>query len=82
MLKIKEGIDLRTLKKFGFKNEEKYNYYKYNNEKGTIYYVFKGSRTISTTVDEIPSHYLIHDKIYELINAGLIEKCEDGDCRS
>ena len=83
MLKIKDDVSLVKLKSFGFKNEEKYGFYKYNNSDGTIYYVFKNSRTISTTVDTVfPSHYMMHDKIFDLIQAGLVEKIDQKYGRS
>lgn len=74
MLKIQNSVDLKILKKFGFIYDKDNKFYRYNNENGSIHYVFENSRRISTTVDKYPNNYMIHDKIYELFEANLIEK--------
>lgn len=74
MLKIKDNVNLKRLEKFGFIYDKERKYYRYNNENGSIHYVFENSREISTTVDKYPNNYIIHDKIYEIFEAGLTEK--------
>ena len=75
MLKIKDNVDLNKLKELGFRGED--NYYRYNNEEGTIYYVFRKSRKISCTVDKYPNTYKTFDKIFELINEGIVEEFDE-----
>lgn len=80
MLKIKDKVDLKELEKFGFELDEdmgQYFYYGFTepscNSEIRIY-VEKGSRKISTGFDRCVNPYKIHDKIYDLIQAGLVEK--------
>lgn len=78
MLRIKEGIDLKELEKFGFEeDEEQYFYYGFTepdpNSEIRIYVEIK-TRIISTGFDPYVSPYKIHDKIYDLIKADLVEK--------
>lgn len=85
MLKIKDNVDLKELEKFGFKP-------KYDEDTGEIkQYVYKvmttNGRTIrgiiitnyyrGTTweINDIETGFL--DKIYDLIQAGLVEKVGD-----
>ena len=81
MLKIKEDVDLKELEKFGFEEHEK-NYFYYgfttpfcNSE--IRMYVNKEDRIITTVLDINVHENKIHDKIYDLIKAGLVEKVEE-----
>lgn len=80
MLKIKDGIDLKELEKFGFKYCPKQSNYKEHyfleTEKGyfypiTICYVTCDDRQIG-----VNGTWKI-DIIYDLIQAGLVEKVSD-----
>lgn len=78
MLKIKDNVDLKELEKFGFEeDEDKYFYYGFTepncNSEIRMYIDIK-TRVISTGFDMYVSPYKIHDKIYDLIQAGLVEK--------
>lgn len=78
MLKIKDSVDLKELEKFGFDDEEdRYFYYEFtapdcNSE--LRLYVDKKTREISTGFDMYVSPYRIHDKIYDLIKANMVEQ--------
>ena len=84
MLKIRDNVDLKELEKFGF--------LKWENGYGTIgysKYFVRGSITIIEKDKEFDNEYnnermikdndVIHDVdvIYDLIQAGLVEKVED-----
>ena len=80
MLKIKDNVDLKELEKFGFKKEEyyytvkfDYKYYKVN------VMVELDRRCIIIQNDYYDSDYACYvpDVIYDLIQAGLVEKVED-----
>lgn len=81
MLKIKDSVDLKELEKFGFEEYEK-NYFYYGftrpdcNSEIRIY-VNKGDRIITTTLDIYVHENRIHDKIYDLIKANLVEIVEE-----
>lgn len=81
MLKIKDNVDLKELEKFGFEEDEaQYFYYGFTepNDKSEIrIYVEKDTKLISTGFDPFVSPYKIHDKIYDLIKADLVEKVEE-----
>ena len=83
MLKIKDNVDLKELEKFGFDDEgNRYFYYEFTepNENSELrLYVEKETRELSTGIDMYCSPYRIHDKIYDLIQAGLVEKVGDID---
>ena len=80
MLKIKDNIDLKELEKFGFEEyEEEETYFWYGFTKPSsnseIYiHVNIKSRIITTGFDMYVAQDKIHDKIYDLIEAGLVEK--------
>lgn len=81
MLKIKDEVDFKELEKFGFEeDEEQYFYYGFTepdpNSEIRIYIEIT-TRIISTGFDPYVSSYKIHDKIYDLIQAGLVEKVGD-----
>ncbi len=81
MLKIKDNVDLEELEKFGFEEDEgQYFYYEFtepNSNSELRIYVDIKTRIISTGFDPYVSPYKIHDKIFNLIQAGLVEKIED-----
>ena len=82
MLRIKKEVDLKELEKFGFEYDEDNNYYFYygftrpscNSE--IRIYVDKKDRVITTGFDMYVAEDKIHDKIYDLIIAGYVEKVE------
>ena len=88
MLKIKDSVNLKELEKFGFEYDEDNNYYFYygftrpdcNSE--IRMYVDKYDRIITTGFDIYVAEDKIHDKIYDLIKAGLVEKVEEKDERN
>lgn len=80
MLKIKDNVNLKELEKFGFEDDELQWFY-YGFTEPNCYselriYVNKETRLISTGIDKFTSPYKIHDKIYDLIQANLVEKVE------
>ena len=83
MLKIKDGVDLEELEKFGFEyyeDSEEWFYYGFtepNSQSEIRIYVNNDTRIISTGFDVYVSPYKIHDKLYDLITAGLVEKVDD-----
>lgn len=84
MLKIKDEVDLKELEKFGFKYDEQMNYW-YKHCLGTF------NKFIVLTEDDIDSFNgqivfyndsafnttLYLDTLYDLIQAGLVEKVEE-----
>lgn len=83
MLKIKNNVDLKELEKFGFEYDEDNNNYFYygftraNCNSEIRMYINKDDRIISTGFDMYVHEEKIHDKIYDLIQAGLVEKVEE-----
>ena len=81
MLKIKNSVNLKELEKFGFEENE-YDYFWYgftrpdSNSEICILVNMK-TRHISTGIDMYADLFKIHDKIYDLIQAGLVEKVEE-----
>ena len=73
MLKIKDGVELEELKKFGFIYEERviYTQYAFRNEDCCIY-IDCADRVLSMTDREYDTIYLVPDVIYDLIEAGLV----------
>ena len=84
MLKIKENVDLKELEKYGFKyaqtNMDKYfyTYYLDNEFDLTIYENDKILRLGYCPIDDTSSYAdtTFLDTIYDLIQAGLVEKVE------
>ena len=76
MLKIKDNVDLKELEKFGFK-VDKYNlwyeYYTKNNYKDAIIINTRNKRLGLYQTYNGKSY----DVLYDLIQAGLVEKVED-----
>ena len=83
MLKIKDSVDLKELEKFGFEYDEDNNYYFYygftrpHSNSEIRLYVDKNDRVITTGFDIYVAENKIHDKIYELIKADLVEKIKE-----
>lgn len=77
----RERIDLKELEKFGFEEDgDKYFYYGFtepNSNSEIRMYVDIKTKEISTGFDVYFNPYKIHDKIYDLIQAGLVEKVEE-----
>ena len=81
MLKIRDNVDLKELEKFGFEYRE------YSSESSNYkFYDFTPNNSISVIQIEITSRLIyLNDnnkydglsKIYDLIQAGLVEKVED-----
>lgn len=92
MLKIKDDIDLKELEKFGFEKDLKGNYTlsiddKETNERlfgiDTMYdfiflKVWKYSRELQVTFQDMQDYFSMNmDVIFDLIDAGLVEKVGD-----
>lgn len=79
MLKIKDNVNLKELKRFGFEFEEEDNrwfYYGFTRpscDSEIRIYIRCDTRIINTYFDMNVNHELLHDKIYVLINEGLVE---------
>lgn len=80
MLKIKDGVDLKELEKFGFSYDAPgicYTYEIYNDKMGGIVFIHIGCETKTIEIcfgydfGVLDSNI---DVIYELIQAGLVEK--------
>ena len=84
MLKIKDDIDLKVLEKFEFGNYinkpiNSYLYQVYDEDdfpKDDGYIAIGENKKIGLIHEDGESRYLL-DKIYDLIQAGLIEKVEE-----
>ena len=80
MLKIRDNVDLKELEKFGFninKHYDLFTRYEYKPDSSTCLYIDE-ARVMSI----FPTYYdklspKIMDKIFDLIQAGLVEKVED-----
>lgn len=73
MLKIKDNVDLKELKKFGFLEAEQYYYYP------TVDCVielrfWKEDKTLYISVNDYEDVIEDIDTLYDLIQAGLVEK--------
>ena len=80
MLKLKDNVDLKELERFGFKLDDFGNYTRelvFEKYKYLVCDILKGSNKLFMTVmcDDIGFDEL--DFIYDLIQAGLIEKIEE-----
>lgn len=78
MLKIRDGIDLKELWKYGFKYEKGEDYYFYD-ETGDLggydEIIIGNDRIIQLGFEPCP--YFIEECLYDLINARLVEKVEE-----
>ena len=87
MLKIKDNVDLKELEKFGFKYTpdcyENYKLWLQNDLEGAIYIRITNNRIVYPVVDldmyNLGNKYefKIHDILYDLIKADLVEKVEE-----
>ena len=83
MLKIKDDVDLKELEKFGFKNKkEKYEWYEYKNKfiEITIFLNLENeceNKIIFILTNQYNRNYANIDIIYDLIQAGLVEKVKE-----
>lgn len=79
MLKIREKIDLKDLENYGFVKDDHFDLftrYEYKPDSGTCLYVDEYKNIII-----FPTYYnklsiKIMDKLYDLIQAGLVEKLD------
>ena len=80
MLKIKDNVDLKKLEKFGFEYDEDNDYWFYyaftepRDQSEVRYYIDNKDRRISILLDMYVNPYKRLDKIYDLIQAGLVER--------
>lgn len=87
MLKIKENVDLKELEKFGFKyNPNCYENWRKtfeNSMSGDVKIRITNERTVYPVIDlnfynlGHLSEFALHDTLYDLIKADLVEKVED-----
>ena len=82
MLKIKDNINLKELKNYGFKLEPEKAYYNYINDEIELFvWVFKGYDYKPRYIYiESKDHNIIFSKLdilYDLIKNDLVEKVED-----
>lgn len=73
MLKIKDNVSLKELEKFGMKFHKDY----YIEKNSYVFYVklcIKLSVNIHTRIIRISSHQKSFDLLFDLIQAGLVEK--------
>ena len=94
MLKIKDGVDLKELEKFGFKNTRNNTWYK--SEPNDAYEIFETNIVINPIGQFVKNEMIFEiadldnseekndidigarlDTLYDLIQAGLVEKVED-----
>lgn len=73
MLKIKDNIDLKELEKFGFRNEIGF---LQKDAESITYYINKDTRFIEIW-DYYDDEVVLDDTLYDLIQAGLVEKVSD-----
>lgn len=71
MLKIKDNVDLKELEKFGFKVDRYNLWYEYHAKNN-----FKDSIVIKVENKKI-GYGKSYDTLFDLIQAGLVEKMED-----
>ena len=79
MIKIKDNVDLKELEKFGFKDNKYIRCGEYNNPLYVIY-VTRNHRYIQIRTygyGELTIAGKLQDKLYDLIQAGLVEKVGD-----
>ncbi len=70
MLRIKEGIDLKELEKFGFEDNEGF---LQKDAECITYYIDKDFRTIEIW-DYISDEVVLDDTLYDLIKADIVER--------
>ena len=80
MLKIKDNVDLKELKKFGFKYYDYTGRYEYKYSGYALIYINSWNREIYLKYLEDTLEQYIHpldNIIFDLIQAGLVEKVEE-----
>ena len=82
MLKIKDNVDLKELEKFGIKKYCSYGYvYSEDKKDNAELLIDKINDNYFIVINPFGDNDLIYhaclDKIYDLIQAGLVEKVED-----
>ena len=78
MLKIKDNVDLKGLKKYGFKFKDRTGKYEYYNRSYVVIYIKSWNREISIQYLNDTLQEYEHDLepvIYDLIKDGPVEKC-------
>ena len=73
MLKIKDTVDLKELKNFMFLEAEQYYYYPVVDCSVELR-VWKSDRTLYISVNDYEDYVEDLDKLFELFQAGLVEK--------
>ena len=73
MLKIKDNVDLKELKNLMFLEATQYYYYPVLDCSGELR-VFKSDRTLYISVNDYEDYVEDLDKLFELFQAGLVEK--------
>lgn len=73
MLKIKDNVDLKELKNLMFLEAEQYYYYPVV-DCSTELRVWKSDRTLYISVNNYEDYVEDIDKLFDLIQAGLVEK--------
>ena len=73
MLKIKDNVDLKELKNLMFLETEQYYYYPVVDCSVELR-VWKSDRTLYISVNDYEDYVEDIDKLYDLIQAGLVEK--------
>ena len=77
MLKIKDSVDLKELKKFGFSYKEKENYYFIGFPFGGTNISIGEKRIIDFDDEWWGDDFELIDTLYSLIKADLVEKVEN-----
>ena len=75
MLKIKDNVDLKELENFGLKETK--NTYLKKHTMGEAISIHKDTKIIYMTEDDGISYYYHIGILYDLIQAGLVEKVSD-----
>ena len=85
MLKIKDNVDLKELEKFGFKfvkvkRVDEFDYYYEIEQSDETLTVFVKDKSIWTCSNNFAGYTdTIFDVLFDLIQAGLVEKVEEED---
>ena len=78
MLKIKDGVDLKELEKFGFAFHEKDKTYFVGNYPYTVSIYIDSGRNIVVDDEWFGDyHFSLIDYLYDLIKADMVEKVEE-----
>lgn len=77
MLKIKDDMDLKELKKYGFKKLKNDYFYDETGNLGGYDEIFIDAKDRIIQLGYEPCPYFIEDCLYDLIKDGLVEKVDD-----